>query len=80
LLKQAGFSAYCAKKFEENVGELVSKLKEIDKTAAIMCAELDQEKCHRRYIVGEIRNRGIDVTVIDKYNKSANKNTLVAYS
>lgn len=34
------------------------------KRSAIMCAEKDWRKCHRRFIAGELVKRGIDVTHI----------------
>lgn len=52
-------------RFKENVKEL---LKILDgKVAAIMCSELDMERCHRRFIVEEITLNGLDVIVIEKH-------------
>ena len=50
--------------FNENIDLLLSQVE--GRNTALMCAEFDISKCHRRFIVVEMIKKGIDVTVIDK--------------
>ena len=51
-------------KFKENIDLLLSQVE--GRITALMCSEFDILKCHRRFIVSELIERGIEVTAIDK--------------
>jgi len=60
-----GFEKFrTSEKFKENIDLLLTQIE--GKIPALMCAEFDISKCHRRFIAVEIIKKGIDVTVIDK--------------
>ncbi len=59
-----------SERFKENVTALLSIIKDVN--AAIMCSEVDQEKCHRRFIIDGINLRGLEVKTIQDSRVATN--------
>ena len=59
--------------FKENIDQLLNQVE--GKSVALMCTEFDVSKCHRRFIIADLVQKGVDVTIIDKEG-NANKYVL----
>ena len=62
---EMGFSKFVdTPEFKRNIGKLLSQVR--NKTAAIMCSELDYMNCHRKFINEILRKNLVDIKDIDK--------------
>ena len=67
---EMGFSKFVdTLEFKKNIGKLLSQVK--NKTAAIMCSELDYMNCHRKFINEVLRKNLVDIKDIDKKGEIA---------
>ena len=67
---EMGFSKFVdTPDFKRNIGKLLSQVK--NKTAAIMCSELDYMNCHRKFISEVLRKNSVDIKDIDKKGEIA---------
>jgi len=58
--REEGYLTYMESvKFQDALDRLIGFTK--DRRAAIMCAEKDWRKCHRRFIAGALVDRGVEV-------------------
>ena len=60
-----------SERFRNNISGLLLEIEGVN--SALMCTELDQATCHRRFVVEEIEKRGIKVVVLGGSSRVENK-------